>query len=373
LKNKKVVSIVLNNFKNDSRVLKEAISLQNEGYKVKVLALYEEGVLEHEVIEGIEVHRIKLKSREWAKVRLIQLFKYFELIYRLIKGYRDIDIIHCNDLETLPLGVILKKFNKKIKIVYDAHEYETETHYSKGVRKKIAQKLEKALIGYADAVLTVSNKIADEYVRLYNIKKPALVLNTPPLKDIEKKDKFREKFDIAPDETIFLYQGSLHTARGIEQILETFKSIENGVVVFMGYGILEPLIKEYAQKYKNIFFHEAVSPNVVLNYTSSADFGLSLIEDSCLSYRYCLPNKMFEYTMVGIAVIVSDLPEMKRVVEEYGVGVVTEDNSVAGLKRAIAKAVKIDKAQLEKNIDLLKIKYNWQEQEKILIEVYNEL
>ena len=34
---KKVTSIVLNNFKNDSRVLKENISLQNAGYDVKVV------------------------------------------------------------------------------------------------------------------------------------------------------------------------------------------------------------------------------------------------------------------------------------------------------------------------------------------------
>ena len=43
---KKVVSIVLNNFKNDSRVLKENISLQNNGYDVQVVALWEDGLKE---------------------------------------------------------------------------------------------------------------------------------------------------------------------------------------------------------------------------------------------------------------------------------------------------------------------------------------
>ncbi len=47
---KKVANIVLNNFKNDSRVLKESISLQNAGYKVEVVALWEEGLKEKEVI-----------------------------------------------------------------------------------------------------------------------------------------------------------------------------------------------------------------------------------------------------------------------------------------------------------------------------------
>ena len=371
--NKKVISIVLNNFTNDSRVLKEAISLQKGGYDITVIALHENSLAQRETINGVSVHRIKLKSRDWGRIKIVQVLKYIELISILIKEYREIDIIHCNDLETLPLGVVLKKFNKNMKIVYDAHEYETETHYLKGIQKKIAKKLEKMLISSADAVFTVSDKIAQEYVRLYTIPKPALVLNTPPLKEINKQDIFRDKFDISKDETIFLYQGALNKGRGVEMILETFKNSEKGVVVFMGYGLLEPLIREYSAKYNTIFFHEAVAPDIVLNYTSSADFGLSLIEDSCLSYRYCLPNKMFEYMMVGIAVIVSDLPEMRRVVEEYQVGVVAKENTQDGLKEAIMEAIELDKEALKKNIDFAKGIYNWQEQEKILLKVYNEL
>jgi len=40
---KKITSIVLNNFTNDSRVLKENLSLQKAGYDVTVVALHEEG------------------------------------------------------------------------------------------------------------------------------------------------------------------------------------------------------------------------------------------------------------------------------------------------------------------------------------------
>ena len=43
-------------------------------------------------------------------------------------------------------------------------------------------------------------------------------------------------------------------------------------------------------------FHPVVSPEVLLKYTSSADFGVCFVEDSCLSW-YCLPNKLFEYLM----------------------------------------------------------------------------
>jgi glycosyltransferase involved in cell wall biosynthesis len=133
------------------------------------------------------------------------------------------------------------------------------------------------------------------------------------------------------------------------------------------------LIAQSAKESENIYFHEAVSPEVVLDYTSSADFGISTIEDSCLSYRYCLPNKMFEYMMVGIPLLVSPLPEMKKVVEGYNVGIVLEENSVDGVKKSVEEAMTLDVKTLENNLEVAKTIYNWQEQEKVLLKVYNEL
>ena len=287
---------------------------------------------------------------------------------------QNVDIIHCNDLNTLPIGVIIKKFfNKNIKIVYDAHEYETETYYSKGMRKKISKNIESLLIKYADEIITVSDKIADEYVRLYNIKKPSLILNTPILQEVEKKNFFRTRFNIRESSTIFLYQGALNKGRGIEMILDTFVSLNNSVIVFMGYGTLESYINDYSKKYSNIFLHESVPFEMLLSYTSSADFGISLIEDSCLSYRYCLPNKMFEYIMVGIPVIVSNLPEMAKIIKKYNIGVISKEYNSKELKNAIIKAHNLNKNNLKKNIDKVKKIYNWQKQEKILLGVYNGL
>ncbi|MBF4328677.1 glycosyltransferase, partial [Vibrio anguillarum] len=110
---------------------------------------------------------------------------------------------------------------------------------------------------------------------------------------------------------------------------------DRNVLVCMGYGPLEALIQEKAHQQSTIFFHPAVTPDVLLNYTSSADYGVSFIEDSCLSYRYCLPNKMFEYLMAGLPVLTSNLFEMKRLVEIEGVGIVAEENTVEGFRKAI--------------------------------------
>lgn len=373
LKNRRVVSFVLNNFTNDSRVLKESISLQKAGYDVKVIALHEDDLAEFDTIQGIDVHRIRLKSRNWSKYKLIQLFKYFEFIYRSIKYYKKSEILHCNDLNTLPIGVIIKKFfNKKVKIVYDAHEFAiNDTPYENRYKIKMKYFLEKQCIKFVDSMITVSDTIAEEYVKLYGIQKPVLVLNTPPYKVIEKKNIFRENFPIDDEQVIFLYQGALSKGRGIETILETCTTLDSQVVIiFIGYGPLTSEIRSIAKKHENIFWHPAVSPDVLLEYTSSADIGISLIEDSCLSYRYCLPNKMFEYIMVGIPVIVSNLIEMKKVVEDYRVGFVVKDNSTKGLKQIINKALSMNQYISQDQFYKAQKIYNWENQEKRLLEVY---
>jgi len=371
----KVLSIVLNNFKNDSRVLKENISLQNAGYHVKVVALHEEPLKEFEKVQCIPVHRVKLKTRAWSKYPLVQLIKYLEFIYRVIKKYRKTDILHCNDLNTLPAGVFAKMFNRKLKLVYDSHEYAiNDTPYESKISIWLKYFIERILIQFADKVITVSNSIANEYKRLYNIPKPSLILNCPRYHEQQKKDIFRNEFNIRSDQNIFLYQGGLSHGRGIEILLETFKIIDddNSVIVFMGYGPLEGLIKESSKEYENIYFHPAVPPDELLDFTSSADFGILFYENNCLNHYYCSPNKMFEYLMAGIPVLVSNLYEMKNLVEQYQIGIVATSNSVKGFTKSIEESLNQDYLRIVENVEKSRKLFCWEEQEKVLLDVYKE-
>ena len=372
---KKAFIFVLNNFKNDSRVLKQSKSLLSWGYSVKVLALHENGMAISESIQGVNVERINLSSRSWSKHILVQLIKLLEWTIVVWWRARQADVVHCNDLNTLHVGVLLKILSiGRIKVVYDAHEYETEINGLDGLKKLITSWIERGLIIFADAVITVSDGIAKEYVRLYKIEKPTLVLNCPPYQDFPKKNLFREKFGIATDQTIFLYQGGLAKGRGIEILLDAFTEIEpSKVIVFMGYGQLEGKICEYAERYKNIFYNPAVAPDILLDYTGSANYGILFYENSCLNHAYCSPNKMFEYLMAGLPVIVSNLPEMKRVVEENGIGIVAGENTVEGLRDAIQRADRVDRSEVEAGIAKCKLIYNWEEQEKNLKAVYDTL
>jgi len=378
----KIAMFVFNAFTNDSRVLKEATSLQKHHFDVTVIAHKDIGVKDEETIADLKIKRFSYLDRKVTKNTLGKLKAYLIYVKESIAYCKDFDILHCHDLNTLPIGFIIKKFfNKKIKIVYDAHEHETEIRGLVGTKQKFTKIIEKILIKSADKVITVSNAIAEDYARLYNIPKPALVLNTPPYQEIDKKDIFRKELGIDKSQTIFLYQGGFSAGRGIEILLETFqdihkenkKDIFQPCIVFMGYGPLEELVKDAAQKYDDIYFYPAVAPNVLLDYTSSADFGILFYENNCLNHDYCSPNKMFEYLMADIPVIASNLYEMKRLVQNNNIGIVAEENTANGLKEAIIKATMLDKEELRKNIQKIKKIYNWEEQEKVLLTLYKEL
>ncbi len=368
----KIISFVFNDFTNDLRVLKENISLKNAGFKMTVVATLESGLKKLEFVKDLEVHRIKVN---YIKALPIQLFFYW---IKCIVKYRKEAIFHCNDLYALPIGVFIKIFfNKKAKVVYDCHEYETEAHIYDG-RKwlKIAAKIsERLLIRYCDEVITVSESIANEYQRLYKIKKPTLVLNCPRFQKYEKKDLFRQKFGIKPETKIVLFQGEYRKGRGLEIMIEAFKKLndKNLALVFLGYGALTNFVKQETMSSSNIYVHETVSLDVYMDYICSADFGIHIMENTCLNHYYALPNKLFEYIMAGLPVIVSNLYEMKRFVEKYNVGIVLHENNVASLLEVLNKINSLDLTIVRENTQKVAQVYNWGNQEITLINLYKNL
>jgi len=370
----KVANLVFNPFVNDSRVIKISISLANNGYVVEVIAHLDKNLKDDEMEKNFRVRRFIYFDRKATKSKFDKITVYLKYIRESISYCKNFDILHCHDLNTLPIGFIIKKFyNKNVKIIYDAHEHEAERYHQGKFEKKIAKILEKLFLKYTDSVITVSNSIANDYVNIYKIKKPYIIFNTPNYKNVIKKDIFREKFNIAKDNVIFLYQGGLSQGRGILEFADFIKNKKQVSYVVMGYGLLESEIKELSKKQENIFFHEAVSPEVLLDYTSSADIGVCIEENLCKSWDYALPNKMFEYYMADLPVIVSGLYEMKKFVTENDTGYVLEnifDKDEFDIKfKLIIETYK----EKQKNIERVKEMYNWEEQEKVLWDIYKEL
>ena len=354
---------------NESRIFKESRFLsKNYNFdKIILLGIFQEGLKKEEALENnIYIKRVSLFN---VKKRSIMYLYYYLYVFLFIIFKRP-KMINIHTLEFLPLALIAKIF--RIKVIYDAHELETEKANFKGFRKKISKIIERIFIRFVDKVIVVGEAIADEYKKMYpKMDRPFVVLNTPNYKITQKNDLFREKFNIDKEKIIFLYQGAISPSRGVEILLEVFKNTDK-VIVFMGYGSLVDKVKEYSLKYENIYFHEAVSPEVLLNYTSSADIGFCLIENSCKSYDFCMPNKMFEYLMVGIPVIASDLFEIKKIINLYKIGEIIDYKNIDKLKEKINEISKPFINNFKKNIEDFKKKFNWEEQENILKMVYTD-
>ena len=77
--------------------------------------------------------------------------------------------------------------------------------------------------------------------------------------------------------------------------------------------------------------------------------------------------------MAGLPVLTSNLTEMKRLVETEEVGIVAEENTSEGFRKALQASLKKNYIATQQNVFIARKKYCWEEQEKILKEIYDTL
>ena len=378
----KVSSIVLNNFTNDSRVEKQAITLSRAGFNLTVLGLWKEGLQPNQQKDGYKIERIQLLTSS-LNGKLGRALKFIEFSFKVASRIKNADIIHCHDYHPI-LSIFFSIFflGNDSRIIYDAHELETEKNGLTKISRRIVSVLEKWISNRVDGFITVSFAIQNHYVERFNFKHTEVILNCPPTWKKVSKDLFRKRFKIPQESSVALYQGGFMPGRAIKNLAQAFQinDIKNINFVFMGYPASTEegresysLILKKVQEFENIHVHDPVAPDSLGELTGSADLGICLIEDLCLSYRFCLPNKFFEYAMAGVPILVSDLPEMRRLVEEYDCGVVcdsiTPDGIVSGLKKLLSKDLK----KLGKNARKMAEDHSWEIQEKKLLSLYTRI
>jgi glycosyltransferase involved in cell wall biosynthesis len=369
--------IVRNGVLHDSRVLKETQTLSDSDLvnEVEIAGFSQPGLPERQDLDHRRVWRVSLKSRSLPKNLLSQSLKYAEWRYRVVDAYRrsPLKVIHCHDLEPLPIGVRLKQLTGA-KLVYDAHELETERAYYGKLRKRIMQRMEQRCMKHVDSMITVSPSIQEWYRDRFPDVPVGLVRNVPKRREPGfKSTALKSKLGISPSSLLFIYQGAQDKGRGIEVTLDAFASPEvDHHVVFMGDGALADKVRSAASQHANIHWLEPVPPEIVLSMTAGADIGLSLIEDISLSYRFCLPNKLFEYWLAGIPVMVSNLPDQASLVRQYNAGWVvslTLPKYVAKLREVSVNDIEAVRPGLEQ----VEREFSWEHEAEQLLAVYGQI
>ncbi len=370
--------VTMTPFRHESRVLKETGTLVAQGVfqRVVILALHEDGLPTHEAIDGRrEVRRIPLRSRALPRSLPFQVLKYLEFLWRVLVHARAVGVaaVSVHALALLPVGVAVKLLCGA-RLVYDAHELETEVDGLGGVRQLLARMVERLTLRWADLAIVVGPGIADWYRERYPRLPIATVLNCPPYRPPSRSRAIQRALGL-PDETrVLLYQGGLCTGRGVEALLDAFPASDQAgwILVFMGYGPLQEQIERVQAARRDVFHLPAVPPGEVLPYTASADVGACLIAGTCLSYRLSLPNKLFEYAMAGVPILCSDLPEMAALVRRHEVGFVFGPEEPRSLVETLNAIYRSDLAAHGERTRAFARQYNWENQEPTMVTAYRE-
>jgi glycogen(starch) synthase len=102
------------------------------------------------------------------------------------------------------------------------------------------------------------------------------------------------------------------------------------------------------------------------------DVGLFALPGHSLQNFHVLPNKFFEYTMAGLALCVSDLPEMSRLLHGYELGRLIADVT----PQAVAAAINgFDRASIDRfkqNAGKAALELNWEVEARAFLSACTE-
>lgn len=357
----RVILCVFNNLQTDQRIEKICGTLHQNGYEVQLIGCSWDGL--PEISRPYEVRRIVLRS----KTLKLAYLEFNLKVYRLLKEMADKKtIIVANDLDTLAAGYKAAK-KLKIPLIYDSHEIFTEMPSVQGrFVQKIWRRLEAKYIGSVKYMMTASRSYADWFEERYQRAKPTVIQNFPLFQEDQH----------SPENThpkIIIYQGVINPSRGLDKIIPCMQKIKDAELWIAGKG---PKYEEYRQLTQTLHLEDKVKflgklkPETLRAITQKADVGLSIEENNGLSYFYSLPNKVSDYIQARVPVVVSNFPEMKRIVETYRVGATIANHSQNEMITTLETVLNNGKSHYLENLNIAASKLNWEHEEPKLLALY---
>jgi len=366
---KKAIVCVSNDLVTDNRVARTCLVLEGQNYEVILVGRQKKNS-----------PPMNEKSFRWKRLKLPfekgPLF-YITLNLRLLLFLfsNKFDLIYANDLDTLIPCFVAAKI-KNSKLIYDTHELFTEVPEltSRPRVQKIWLKIESAIFPKLKHVITVNDSIAQIYSQKYRIPITA-VRNVPEYHKLETDLKTREQFKLSNDDFILIIQGSgLNIDRGVEEAVLAMKDCEGCILLIVGDGDVIPKAKEIVTRNKldqKVKFISRRPYEELMKITRIADMGLLLDKNSSLNQELALPNKLFDYIHAGIPILSSALPEIKKIIKKYDVGIFLSKTEPKIIQETILsyKANYKLRNQHKENCKLAAEKENWDIEQQKLIDV----
>jgi glycosyltransferase involved in cell wall biosynthesis len=277
------------------------------------------------------------------------------------------DLVCAIDLDTI-LPCLFASALRRKKRVYDAHELFCEM--KEIVTRKSVYKIWKAVerfsvprfrLGY-----TVNEPIQQILRKDYGVNYE-IVRNIAGLKELPS----------LPREDVVIYQGAVNHGRSFETLIPAFADIPVPLHIYGDGNFLEEARRLVAiHRLENkVIFKGKLSPADLQQVTPRALLGVTLFENNGLSNYYSLANRFFDYIHAGVPQVCVNYPVYRSINENYEVALLVDDISPAGLAAALNKLLS-DRAllaDLRRNCIEARTCYNWQAEEKKLLNYYHKI
>jgi glycosyltransferase involved in cell wall biosynthesis len=213
---------------------------------------------------------------------------------------------------------------------------------------------------------TVSKPIAAEFQHMYGVRY-GIIRNMPLLKPppgvIKKTD-------------YILYQGAVNEGRSFETLIPAMRNV-NLPLIICGDGNFMSQARELVKLNKleeRVIFKGMLPPDQLISYTNSAKVGVTLFDNTGKSNYYSLANRFFDYIQSCIPQVCVNYPAYAEINEKYKVALLINDLEPDTISNALNNLLTNDVLyqELESNCVKARQVYNWQEEQKKLIEFYKQ-
>jgi glycosyltransferase involved in cell wall biosynthesis len=310
---------------------------------------------------------------------LVDLGLAFEPVLHELKP----DLIHAHDFRMSGLAVRVAEQRRarghSCAVVYDAHEFLPGVRYRTRTWHLGNEQHESLYVPRADAVVTVSETLAEMLQERHHLKDtPTVVLNAPaPRPEAEAPGGgVRAVCGLADDVPLLVYAGSSAPQRGLHDVVRALALLPAAHAAFVipdnkERAALRTTADEVGVA-DRVHLVDYVAQDLVVPFLRSADVGLIPIHHH-LNHEIALITKYFDYSLADLPIVTSDVRTMGGVTREVGNGEVFTAADPTDLARAVQQVLD-DPARYRKAYtpEVLEA-WTWQAQERVLLSLYDRL
>jgi glycosyltransferase involved in cell wall biosynthesis len=251
-------------------------------------------------------------------------------------------VVICHDLWSLAAGVDVKR-RFGCRLIYDAHEFAPQANLtSHPVQQWYWQTYERHLVRHADAVISVTPQLADEYRRRYALTRVCCVPNAEPFDATRPPPRPAD----AGYPVRFLVQGAASPGRGFEGMLDAWRELDDPRALLFFRCTQGEYVEALKARYADLIdrgrveFLPPVRPDELVAGAAFADVGVipypvRVGEGENLNHVYCCPNKLSQYMQAGLALLCSNSGFLSQCLDKYRCGVVYDPDDRASLVAAV--------------------------------------